>query len=187
MARMVPAGTVDHGSAEQTQAAAAIAVEPGTRLLVFRQAMPERELVIAYTESREGSTVAGAELVFSAEPPGFARGDVYAFAAPIVPGKTGRWLEFAHEISGPRRADLIEQRKRLGLKETIFLQRDSRGDLVIPVIEGERPWEEDQRIAESTHPFDRWFIDNIVELHGIDFSAPPPPRNELLLEWPARA
>lgn len=156
-------------------------------LLLFRQQMGGRDVLLTVVDTGSAPHVDGAELILSIEPPDFPGGDVYAFAVPIAPGRTDDWLNFAHDISGPRRSELLEQRQRLGLKETLFLKRGQDVDLVIPVIEGERPWEEDHRIAASQHPFDRWFIERIADLHGIDFSLPPPPRNELLFAWRAPA
>ena len=124
--------------------------------------------------------------MFEAAPEIVPGDDIYAFAAPLVEGLTEQWLAFSREISGPRRSDLQEQRERVQLAETIFLQRGD-SDLVIPVIRGTRPWEEDHRIHATGHPFDRWFIDNIARFHGIDFSAPPPPVNELVVRLDSRS
>jgi hypothetical protein len=80
-------------------------------------------------------------------------------------------------LSGPRRDELQGQRVRLGLAEQVFLQPSDGMDLVIPVIQGNSPWEEDHRIASSAHRFDRWFTEQLARFHGFDPAAPSPPRN----------
>lgn len=157
--------------------------------VAYLQSRPDGMMLVVYQEGPEagrGTSLPGiqpllSELVFEAVPETVPGDDIYAFAAPLVEGLTEQWLGFCSEISGPRRAELQEQRDRVQLAETIFLQRGGNGDVVIPVIKGISPWEEDHRIHATGHPFDRWFIDNIARFHGIDFTAPPPPVNELIL------
>ena len=156
--------------------------------IAYLQSRPDGLTLVVYQEGPEAgrrTSLPGVQpvlsnLVFEAAPDTVPGNEIYAFAAPLVEGLTEEWLAFCREISGPRRAELQEQRERVQLAETIFLQRGDP-DVVIPVIKGTRPWEEDHRIHATGHPFDRWFIDNIARFHGIDFSAPPPPANELLV------
>jgi hypothetical protein len=156
-----------------------------SREVAFEQVGPRGHWLVVYQEgpaaglvtSVSGVKVPHAELAISAKPSSGAAGDIYAFTVPLVPGLTSEWLEFCAELSGPRRDELQGQRDRLGLAEQVFIQRSDDADLVIPVIEGNSPWEEDHRIASSAHPFDSWFTEQLARFHGFDPAAPPPPRN----------
>jgi hypothetical protein len=128
-------------------------------------------------ETLPGVKLPKVELALSAKPDSDTSSDTYAFAIPLLPGVTGEWLEFCAELSGPRSDELKGQRNRLGLAEQVFLQAADGTDMVIPVIQGDSPWEEDHRIASSGHAFDRWFTEQLVRFHGFDPAGPPPPRN----------
>ncbi|MFF2029507.1 hypothetical protein [Arthrobacter sp. NPDC058192] len=155
------------------------------RELAFEQAGPAGHWLVVYQEgpaagevtSIPGVKVPQVELAITAKPAAGAAGNVYAFTIPLVPGLTGEWLEFCAELAGPRRDDLQGQRDRLGLAEEVFLQSSDGQDMVIPVIQGNSPWEEDHRIASSAHSFDRWFTMQLARFHGFDPAGPPPPRN----------
>jgi len=132
--------------------------------------------------SLPGVTVPRVELAIMAEPASGAAGDIYAFTIPLMPGLTDEWLDFCGELSGSRRDGLQGQRDRLGLAERVYLQRTDGHDMVIPVIQGNSPWEEDHRIAASEHPFDRWFTSQLARFHGFDPAGPPPPRNKAVFD-----
>jgi len=103
-----------------------------------------------------------------------------------VPGLTKEWLEFCAELSGHRRDEPQAQRDGLGLAEEVFLQPSDGQDMVIPVIQGDSPWEEDHQIASSAHAFDRWFTLQLARFHGFDPAAPPAPRNTAVFDLVGR-
>lgn len=112
---------------------------------------------------------------------------VYAFAAPIVPGKLDAWRRFCEETAGPRRSERQDSMQRCGIsRERAFLQRTPQGDLAIIYLEGEDPEHELSKLLASNHPFDRWLADQIIDTHGIDLTQPPPPANELVVDVGAR-
>jgi hypothetical protein len=115
------------------------------------------------------------------------RGSLYAFAIPVVPNKTSRFREFASELNGIHEAEYDESLRRFQIGVTLFLQQTPHSDLVISVIEGEEPAGVFGRLAASSNPFDRWHMGQLVELHGLDLSAPPPPPNQQLWSWEASA
>ena len=93
---------------------------------------------------------------------------MYSFAAPIVPGKTEAWKEFAKEMSGPRRKEWQASRHRAGLKaETAWLQHTPHGDLVVVTLEGDDVPKALQSWAGSKDPFDLWFNQKVQEIHGM--------------------
>jgi hypothetical protein len=114
------------------------------------------------------------------ELPPAAGGELHAFAAPLRPGKTGRMREFASELSGIHAQEFTESLRRLGVGVTLFLQRTPHGDLVVTVLEGPAPDDALARMAMSEHPFDRWHVQQIADLHGMDLRQMPPPVIERL-------
>ncbi len=110
----------------------------------------------------------------------------YAFAIPILPGKTDEWKAAIKEIAESRRAEWAEREKRLGINtEKIWLQRTPMGDMVV------LSWDVDdfetafRMLMTSDHPFDKEFRQRVVQdLHGMNPADPPPPANELVFSHP---
>ena len=97
-----------------------------------------------------------------------------AFTAPVLPGKLDEWKEFHSQLDGLRRWDFEDQQRRLGLvRHRVWLQETSVGPVALVLQEGEEPERARAILASSTHPFDVWFREQIMELHGIDLSQPP--------------
>jgi hypothetical protein len=97
-----------------------------------------------------------------------------ALAIPIVPGKTDQWRRFIDQINGPRRAEYIDSRRHLGVRERVFLQSSPHGDLVLITVEGDDPETAFRFFGAQDDPFINWFREQVLELHGIDLAAPPP-------------
>ena len=107
----------------------------------------------------------------------------YAFVNPIQPGKTQTWKNYVKEMTGPRKAELKESRKRIGLaKEQVWLQHTPNGDVVVVYWEAADIGKVFQGLMTSQQPFDKWFREKVLtEVHGMNPSAPPPPMNEVFL------
>jgi hypothetical protein len=103
-----------------------------------------------------------------------------AMAAPIVPGKEDAWTEFAGQLTGARKAEFDDFNTRHGLTDhRAWLQKNPDGSsLVIVVVEGAGAETLMGEFATSDNEFDKWFTETVVEVHGFDFSAPPPPPAE---------
>jgi hypothetical protein len=69
--------------------------------------------------------------------------------------------------------------------ERAYLQVTPMGNFVIAYVEGQRPFDEVVGLMNaSTLPIDRYFIDTVRELHGIDLTQPPGgPPPETIGEW----
>jgi len=95
-------------------------------------------------------------------------------AAPILPGKLGQWREMVNELR--RRSDEhARSMKAKGLaREDLWLQQTPFGDTVILYMEGEELATYMKKVFESDAPFDRWFAQQLRDVHGIDPSQPPP-------------
>lgn len=100
-----------------------------------------------------------------------------AVVFPILPGKTEEWRKFMAELNGPRRAEFVESRKRVGVVERTFLQSTPTGDLVIVTLEGADPDRSFGQFVSSKDPFTLWFLEQAKSIHGIDLAAPMPGGN----------
>jgi hypothetical protein len=106
-----------------------------------------------------------------------------AIAVPILPGKLDAWKAWGDELNGPRRAELEDLNARHGLRRhRAFLQQNPDGShLVIAIHDGPGGDGFLAALAGSDHPFDRWFVEHVADLHGVPLSmAPPAP--ELVLD-----
>lgn len=112
-------------------------------------------------------------------------GRLYVAALPLLSHKTARLHEWAFELNGIHATEFEESLRRLGCGLTLFVQHTPDVDLVISVVEGDEPQGALGQLVMSQHPFDRWHIQQIAELTGVNFSATPPPPNDPLWAWEA--
>ncbi len=109
----------------------------------------------------------------------------YAFAMPLIQGKTQIWRKYMDELDGPRREEFSKSRQRAGLRlEQVWLQNTPQGDIVVLVWDTDNPNKAFDHLMKSKDPFDIWFRDTIlIECHGVDPSKPMPPLNLRLLDY----
>ncbi len=75
---------------------------------------------------------------------------------------------------------------RVGItKQEVWLQQTPNGDMSIVHLEAGDPGRLFQELDSSDKPFDRWYAQQLKEIHGVDPSQSLPP-NELITEWQAR-
>ena len=92
-----------------------------------------------------------------------------ALALPLVPGKLEAWRAFRTELTGARAEAYQGFMKRLGLsREQAFHQPTPEGDIAVLVIAGEDPGAMFGKLVGSTDPFDRWYVEQVTELHGMN-------------------
>lgn len=97
------------------------------------------------------------------------------FGAPLLPGKTEAWRQWIAEIQGPRSSEFADFNTRHGLtRHAAWLQQTPHGDLVAVLLEGPGVEGFMQSVAGSEDEFDVWFRGTVQEVHGLDFSNPPP-------------
>ena len=113
--------------------------------------------------------------------------EAFAFATPIVPGKSEVLRQFTEEMEGPRRNELEESRRRLGMTaERAWIQETPQGDIVIVYWEVEDVQRALEGMRESEEPFDKWFRQKVGEIHQVDLTQAPdraPP--EKIMDWEA--
>jgi hypothetical protein len=109
---------------------------------------------------------------------------LYAFTAPIQPGKTEEYRQFVAELSGTRRTDYENSRKNAGFqRESIFLQKTPIGDMVVIVQEADSEQAALDSLKNMKDPYNVWFFQKFKDLHGIDIVGSGMPSNELLLDY----
>ena len=111
---------------------------------------------------------------------------------PILNGKVEAWRRFCQELSGSRRQMYEASRRRLGITlERLALVESAFGSAAVTTLEAADVGLALSQIIASELPFDRWYREQIQELHGVNlaryevFSLPAPPtvNQELLFEW----
>jgi hypothetical protein len=111
---------------------------------------------------------------------------------PIVAGKVESWRRFCQEMSGSRRLAYESSRRRLGItRERLALVATAFGSAAVTTLEAHDMGQALNQIITSDLPFDRWYRQQLQELHGVNLAryeiflhqAPPPEDQELLFEW----
>ena len=93
------------------------------------------------------------------------------FAGPILAGREEGWRRFLQELSGSRREEYDDLRRRLGVTgQKVWLVRARRGEMAVSYLECEEPGRIAARLAASTEPFDVWLKARLAEFHGCDFA-----------------
>ena len=100
-----------------------------------------------------------------------------ALAVPLAADKLGAWESWVEELKGPRKAEFEDMNARLGLTQhEAYLQPTPDGNFLAVVVQaGPGSDEFAANVIASDHEFDRWFLEKISDIHGIDPSGPPPP------------
>ncbi len=111
---------------------------------------------------------------------------------PIVAGKVEAWRRFCQELAGSRRQTYEASRQRLGItRERLVLVETAFGSTAVTTLEAPDVDRALGQIIASTLPFDRWYRQQVRELHGINLAGyeqflqhtPLPPNHELIFEW----
>lgn len=93
-----------------------------------------------------------------------------AFIVPLLPGKTGTdraamrscWL-------GERRTAYQASRKRLGITgEAVWIQPTADGDVAVVHVVADDIEAGFKGMSTSEDPFDRWFRQHCLDVHGLD-------------------
>jgi|SRR5580658_8593664 hypothetical protein len=109
---------------------------------------------------------------------------LYAFVAPIQPGKTAEFRKFVTELEGSRKTEYEASRKTAGItRENIFLQQTSRGEMVAIIQEAETEQGALNSLRSMKDPFNVWFFQRMNDIHGTQVVSTDVPVNELLLDY----
>jgi hypothetical protein len=107
-----------------------------------------------------------------------------AIAAPILPGQLDSWTKWMNDLNGSRKEDFRKFNARHGITQhRAWVQTGPDGSkMVIAVFDGPGGDTLMAEMATSVDPFDVDFREHVTASHGFDFTAPPPPPAELLLD-----
>jgi len=107
----------------------------------------------------------------------------FAIVVPVLPGKDARSVPL---VMRDRMAEYEQSRARAGITmERAYEQPTPMGTFAVGYLESDHDFAETMgAIASSDLPVDRAFMDALKDVHGFDFTAPPPgPPPELLGDW----
>jgi hypothetical protein len=95
------------------------------------------------------------------------------FTAPLLPGTTSvdreEMLSCWH---GERTEEHDRSRRRHGIsRESVWIQGTPAGDVAVVLIESPDLPTALYGLATSDEPFDRWFREHVIAVHGFDLSA----------------
>lgn len=86
---------------------------------------------------------------------------------PIMAGKVEAWKRFCQEMSGARQKMYEASRQRLGItREQLALVETPFGSAAVTTLEAFDVGETIYQIMASARPFDRWYREQMQELHG---------------------
>jgi hypothetical protein len=109
---------------------------------------------------------------------------LYAFVAPIQPGKTQEYRAFVADLGGSKKTEYEASRKSAGVsRETIFLQKTPKGEMVVIVQEAENAGEAMDSLRKMKDPFNMWFFERVQDMSGTEAVGTDVPVNELLLDY----
>jgi len=110
----------------------------------------------------------------------------YCFVLPILTGGVEHIKKFAQENTNTKEHDDFYQIAGVS-REHVWIQRSPPGsgapDLEIVSMETNDPSHMFKEFATSMHPWAVKFRDSANKMYAIDFTGPPPPLNENVVDW----
>lgn len=105
-----------------------------------------------------------------------------AFALPLLPGRSeDERAALASCWTGRRREAHGDARRRAGItREAVWLQRTPVGDLSVVHIEADDLEQAGSVLATSPDPFDQWFREHVLLVHGTALADGLPSPEQLL-------
>lgn len=105
-----------------------------------------------------------------------------AFAIPLLPDKTEQDRAAMRSCwTGDRSREFSASRKRLGItSEAVWIQGTPSGDVAVVHLVADDLAAAFQRLATSPEPFDVWFREHCLEVHGVDLAEGFPPPEPVL-------
>ena len=84
-------------------------------------------------------------------------------------------------LAGERQAAYEESRKRLGItREAVWIQATPAGDVAVVYVESDDVEVAYKDMAVSQEPFDRWFREHVLDVHGIDLQNGLAPSEQIM-------
>jgi hypothetical protein len=90
---------------------------------------------------------------------------------PILSGKVEAWRRFCQELAGSRRKPYETSRQRLGItREWLALVDTAFGATAVTILEAPNVAQALGQIIASQLPFDTWYREQLLELHGVNLA-----------------
>jgi hypothetical protein len=105
-----------------------------------------------------------------------------AFVAPLLPGKTETDRSALRSCADGERKDAYESsRARRGIaREAVWIQQTPGGDFAVIYLEADDLQAALAGLGASPDPFDSWFREHVLDVHGIDLATGFPPPEQIL-------
>jgi ribosomal protein L16 Arg81 hydroxylase len=101
------------------------------------------------------------------------------FVVPVLPGKEQADREWLDEMDGARRDEYLSAWRNAGVtRHTVWQQQTADGTADVVYIEADDIAAAMQDISRSDEPFQRWFRERVLDVHGIDLTSQTPPQSE---------
>ena len=113
---------------------------------------------------------------------------MYAFVAPILPGKTETWFKYTQELKSTRMDEFMKALQTGGVRSAqARLQKTPTGDYSVVWFDGDSPTKFFDLFMKSDIPVIKWFREKIlIECEGAGPGMEPPTQNELILDMSAK-
>ncbi|MGD0249972.1 MAG: hypothetical protein ABSB97_03660 [Thermoplasmata archaeon] len=109
---------------------------------------------------------------------------LFAFVGRLQPNKTTEFRQFIADLNGSRKKEYEDSRKKAGFRqEAMFLQKSPMGDMVVLIQDAKDEAAALTALRGMTDSFHVWYFQRMKDIHGIDFTGPALPSNELLLDY----
>jgi hypothetical protein len=95
----------------------------------------------------------------------------FAFSIPVVPGREAIDRRVLNDLLGERREEYEAALRRAGItRQAIWHQATPDGTIAVVYVEGEDPLASVTQFSSSDEPLNRWFREQMKEVHGVDIS-----------------
>jgi hypothetical protein len=102
-----------------------------------------------------------------------------SFVVPVLPGKEQADREWMDTMAGPRREEYQSAWKNAGFtRHAVWQQQTADGTVDVVYLEADDMPAAMQDITSSDEPFQRWFRERVLDVHGIDLTSQGPPQSE---------
>jgi hypothetical protein len=104
-----------------------------------------------------------------------------AFAVPVMPGQEDLDRQTLEEMAGPRREEHEAAMREAGMRQhAVWHQETPEGTIAVVTVEADDPEAAIVQFGSSDEPFNRWFRDQMEQVHGIDISQSSPQVQKVL-------
>jgi hypothetical protein len=102
-----------------------------------------------------------------------------SFVIPVLPGKEQADREWMDAMAGARRDEYQSAWKNAGVtRHAVWQQQTADGTVDVVYLEADDIPAAMEDITSSDEPFQQWFRERVLDVHGIDLASQTPPQSE---------